>query len=441
MARVLYWNIKNFTDARINAKKRKREPDDDDFDAAPPGHQVLDAIVDTLSLTAEGGVPVQLDFIMVVEVCGTGNNPAEGDLVDGEGRTGCLTLLASIRANLPGGVAWMLVPPVVTGAGGKREAVAVYYRSDRWHFLGPLDRGAAYPAAFNGTLPGGNIPAGYPFRAGQPFNRGTGQRLWANPAGANVLFPGAADRKPWMTAFGDAANANNLIRLFGVHTSPNRPGIPSADQATANFALPRSIATRPADAANQIDAIVGDFNVSNVVAANFAAGGPYWGLMNLAQPFTPLIRPPAGLLAQYNSYYHTHGRPSGSPNTTIINDLAVPPAWDGDYPGLEYSELSVDNVFVRYRGGAVAPADHHTTILARARQQPYQAPAGPPAVMPMRGYFESVVLMESTMGELMHECTTNPAWQLDDINRQFREWNNYGRLYSISDHFPILFDI
>lgn len=441
MARILYWNIKNFTDKRINSTKRQKVRDDDEWGAIPPGRQCLNVVTSTLTRPTAAGVAVQFDFIIVVEVVGTGGNPAEGQLVDGEGRAGCLNLLGIIRNVAPGGINWMLVPPVVTGAGGMREAVAVYYRSDLWHFLGPLTWPAAYPPAFNGALPNGNIPGNYPFRGGQPFNLGTGQFNFSQPGGgAAVLFPAAGNRKPWLTAFGDVGNANNLIRIFALHTSP-----PTAVAATANLVLTNSIGTRPIDAANQTDLIVGDFNVDNTNPANFAGGGPFNALLNLAPPYTALIQTPGGLNVQYNSYYHTLGYPAGQDGggtAAIMDDSGVNPAWLGFYPGHHYSDLSVDNALVRYRGGAAAPANHHMTILPRTRSLPYRAPAGPPLVMPMLGYFGADSLMEETIDGLFALRMANPGWRnREDMNRRFRSWQNYGRIYGVSDHFPILFDI
>lgn len=462
MARILYWNINNFTDQRISTTK-KRSRDDMEWGTGPAGPQHLRMILNTLrAVDPNTNNPVDLDFIVIVEVYARNGTPTEGQLIGGSGRDGCIRLLNSIANRLAG--QWSLVPPVVTGAGGQREAVAVYYRRDRWYFLGPQTWPANYPAALRAGLPNRTIPGGYPYRPNQPERRSAGQwqfGIWRpgqNPDHDNnthVLFPGAGQRKPWLIAFGRAGNANDLIRLMAIHTKPNSRfgGTAYANQGTANLADVYDMTARPADAANQIDVILGDFNVDNLTAANFQAGGPFGRLVgqpaNPVNPaYTALIRPPAGLNAQYLSYYHTHGRPAydspGEAPARIIDMLNAPPYWQeaGHYPGQEYSGLSIDNVLVRYRGGAAPPASHHTTILARARQQPYQAPNPPPLVPPATGYYQAAVYMDETIGGLYQELTNTPALALQyDYNQRFREWDNYGLVYSTSDHFAILVDV
>jgi hypothetical protein len=459
MARILYWNINNFTNERIATNTKKRDRDDMEWGAGPRGPQHLQMILDTLGATVDPGTgaAVDLDFIVIVEVYARMGAPVEGQLIGGNGLTGCLNLFDEIDNNVPVIGQWAMVPPVVSGQDGQREAIAVYYRMDKWYFLGPNTWPAAYPGPLNARLPAGNIPAGYPYRPNQPENRSAGQSrfIQAMPPGFMgvpplVNFPGAANRKPWLTAFGDVNNNNDLIRIMALHTKPNdRHGGPAyADQGTANLADVFAVTTRPPDAANQIDVIVGDFNVDNMVAGNFAAGGPFGRLIGLganpvAPAYTPLVRPPAMLNPNYNSYYHTHGNPSDNrPDEVparILEGTPNPPYWRpvGHYPGQEYSKLSIDNALVRYHGGAAPPANHNTTILSRVRQTPYNQPAGPPPVMPMLGHYQNVVWMDETIGNIYAMA---PSFFFD-LNERFRQWDNYGRVYSVSDHFALLFDV
>lgn len=460
MARILYWNINNFTNERIASVKRQKTNKDTDHDAGALGPQHLEMILDTLGSTVDPNTTnqVQLDFIVIVEVYGRNGSADEGELIEDSGKTGCINLLKAINEDVPGD--WSMVPPVVSGADGAREAIAVYYRRDLWHFLGPETWPQAYTAEFAAGLPNRTIPAGYPYRANQPERRSAGQWQFddAAPGGlvapAQVNFPAANHRKPWLTAFGQVGHPNNLLRIMGIHTKPNkRGGQAFADQGTAALADVYDMTARPADAANQTDVIVGDFNVDNLAAASWQAGGPFARLIGVgaapvAPAYSPLIRPPAALADEYQSYYHTHGRPSSdSPGEGVarITEEADPPDyWQraGHYPGQEYTNLSIDNALVRYLGGANPPAGgHNMTILARARQQPYRAPA-PPVAGLLRGHYQSVVYMSETIDAIYRGLDDDPeSAETYDSNQYFRQWQNYGQIYSVSDHFALLFDV
>jgi hypothetical protein len=457
MARILYWNINNFTNEKINTVSKKRTRKDVEWDSGPPGPAHLAMMLDTLGDTTDPVTanPVDLDFIIVVEVWARIGVPNEGQLIGGSGFLGSYNLLNQIQANVNGN--WALVPPVITGTDGQREAIAVYYRTDNWYFLGPATWPVAYPPAYVAAIPAGNIPGGYPYRAGLPQRRSAGQFRFPAVLPPGMLgpapfvnFPGAANRKPWLTAFGDVNNNANLLRIMALHTKPNDMfgGPAYADQGTAAIADTYDMTSRPPDAANQTDVIVGDFNVDNLVAGNFAGGGPFGRLIGLgvnpvAPAYTALVRPPVGLNPNYESYYHTHGKPStdspGEAPAQILQDTFVPPFWQplGYYPGREYSDLSIDNALVRYQGGAAPPVNANTTILARVHTTPYLAPGGAPPVMPMLGHYQNGRWMDESIGAIYAMA----PGIFYDLNERFREWDNYGTVYSVSDHFALLFDV
>jgi hypothetical protein len=463
MARILYWNINNFTNEKIAAASKKRSREDVEWGAGPRGPTHLQIILDTLqAVNPVTGNPAALDFIVIVEIYSRMGLAGEGSPIAASGLAGCTNLLNQINndPNIPGNGNWSLVPPIVTGQNGQREAIAVYYNSNNWYFLGPNTWPFPYGPALDNGLPNRVIPVTYPYvpgvigatsnerrRAGR-YRFGTwvpGGMPNHNP-GLLVQFPGAANRKPWLTCFGDINNDDNLVRIMSLHTKPNdlMAHVNYANQATTNLADIYDMTARPADAANQIDVIVGDFNVNNLTAGNFLAGGPFGRLVGaganpVAPAYTALIQPPAMLNPNYESYYHTHGRTAGGGDeqAEILEDTVVAPFWQpvGHYPGQEYSGLSIDNALVRYLGGAAPPANYNTTILARARQQPYNAPGGMP--VPMLGHYQSDVYMDETIGDI-YNLAPNLIY---DLNEQFREWDNYGKVYSTSDHFALLFDI
>lgn len=440
MPRILYWNIKNFTNKRINGTKYEDVSDSDDYDALPPGRQVGDAIVDTLTRpTDAAGTAVELDFIVIVEVKATGGNPPEGALVRGEGKNGCLTFLSQLRRRVPGRAAWMLVPPVVVGEKGKREAVAVFYRSDRWHFLGPESRFNTCGELGMPTLPVGTIPMNAPLRPGEQFDKGTGQYKFELRPGWPAIFPTQADRKPWLTVFCDANDPARVIRLFAVHTSPNWGW-----QATESIAAVTAVWQDAPIAANQADVVLGDFNVENTDPEMFRKHGPFNEFLKLG--YQALIRPPDDLSPEYYSYYHTHGLPAGfgrekSGLAEIVDATRGSLQWQGPYPGRAYSGRSIDNVLVRYRGGWDAPPNPHTTILSRVEAVPYMEPPGPLMNPPMEGYFRAPELMELSVQQMYDAGVYHDNWTITDPNMVFREWINYGRLSHVSDHFPIMCDI
>jgi hypothetical protein len=474
MARILFWNIENFSSEKIAAASKKRARDDMEADSGPRGPAHLAMILSTMhpALPAGGGV-APLDFIVVVEVFQREGPSNEGQVVGGNAAAGLTALHAAIVGGVPGGAAWSLVPPIVTGAHGKREAIAVFYNSANWYFLGPQQAAGPYPAAWNAMLPAHAgaprvVPVGYPYDpnplAARQEARGQGQWQFPNgpppvglmaPAPAMVDFPAAGYRRPWLTAFGAVANPAVLVRIMAMHTTPNdRFGGPAwADQATTNLANCWDMTARLPDAGTQTDVIVGDFNVDNLAAASFAAGGPYARLIGVgpgpvAPPYVAAVQPPAGLAANHLSYYHTHGRPSynapGDAPARIADDHVPPPpnvAAVGDYPGLEYSGQSVDNALIRRHGGA-APAPN-TTILARARQQPYNAPVPAPAVGPMLGHYGGLAYLDDEIDPLIaHWNGLAPHLAAaNDINETFRDWSNYGLVRSVSDHFALLFDV
>ena len=160
----------------------------------------------------------------------------------------------------------------------------------------------------------------------------------------------------------------------------------------------------------------------------------------MAPPYTALIQPPAGLPANCHSYYYTEGRPlSGINPAEILDPAGAPPWWTpaGNYPGQRYAGLSIDNALVRYQGGAAPP--HHTTILARPVATPYAAPVPPPAPAPMQGYYQSNPWMDDTIPNLFAQVPV--VGHLFDLNTTFRDWDNYGGIYTVSDHFALIFDV
>lgn len=432
MATILYWNVRNFTDRKITAYPGPQPPDFewDEYAGAPAR---LNMIIDTLQARDPlTGRDVDLDFIVIVEVYARVGRAVEGQTIDDDSlaATGCFNLLREIRRFLGGH--WSLVPPVVTGGDGReaglREGVAVFYRSDRWYFLGPDQM--AYLPAFATELPNRRIPRAYPFRGGLEERESCGRYLFRGAGGGFLTFPDREHRKPWLTAFGDVTDPRRLLRLLTIHTTPDGD-FPYAKAATENLSRIREMTSDPPVVAFEADVILGDFNVENTDFANFAPGGAFHPLIN-TYGYTPLIVPPVGLPAPFFSYYHTIGRPVRG--AFITEQIDFPPfeAPAGFYPGQAYTEASLDNVFVRHRPAAGVRGN--MTILSRARTQPYRPEA--PGVL--TGVYDSPSGMRTELSGMYEELRRGR--QLD-YNGWFRDWVNYGLVYSVSDHFALLFDV
>jgi|GEM_PF-2341099 len=468
-ATILYWNINNFTGNRIalGSKRKRGGEEDEDYMSAPPGPEHLQMMLNTFNNNRDPmPVPPQLltlDFIVVVEVYNRNGNATEGALVDGSGLAGCKSLLSHLQLNSDPlrFTDWRLVPPIVTGADGQREAIAVFYRADRWYFLGPVIRDSYLTLETISFLPGRAIPAHYPYydpQVPEEFNR-AGQWQFLRPLPptavapyAPINFPGADNRKPWLTAFGRVGAVAGgppvlLVRLMSIHTKPNNlagnPPVAYANDGTRNLADVYEMTAEPPRSANQIDVILGDFNVNNLDPASFQAAGPFGPLLGLN--YLPLLRPQSGLPPpppldpQNYSYYHTLGRQVRS---SRIMDEANHPV--GNYPGYEYTNESVDNALVRYQPSA-ARFPHNTTIVSRVLDTPYVYPPPPPAPpppgpAPQPGYYTNMTAMQTSIPQLFIDAGL-PGNAGQDMNEVFRNAHNYGLIHRVSDHFPLLFDI
>ena len=452
-ATILYWNIENFTLNKIT--DANPPPDADfDYDGEGQGPERLEFIMDMIAggLRANGAALIP-DFIVIVEVeRGTTNNRM-GYYVNQNPRTALLQLHGAITERLDDGTNdWQMVPPIVLGRGGKGEGIAVFYNSYKWYFLGP-DRANglySYPQEYDGSLRNRVIPGNYGIQInrGQREDRLRGQWQFKQD-NMYIRFPGRRDRVPWLTYFGSINAPYTLVRLLGFHSSPN-----NATQGVPQIARIRKMMNNQIEgnAQRQIDVLVGDFNVDNFDDDNFESG-PYANFVdgNFAQnpanpPYTALIRPPANIDGVYNGYFQTEAKPLHS----CLIEFGDAPI--GRYPGYSYLKASIDNAFVRHLGfgGPIPPPN--MTIINRAVQTPFAWPPAPPPAPPHplpQPYPPAGVFRYPDAGgqpgPAMDETIANLIAEADgtdfDANAAFKEWQNFGRLRSTSDHFPLVFDV
>ncbi|MCI5207987.1 MAG: hypothetical protein D3910_04180 [Candidatus Electrothrix sp. ATG2] len=233
MARVLFWNLMNFTDRRINNPKN--------------------IIASTKSLNNILGVFKNdpPDVFVLIELFQRTGGSKQGELVKGSAANGAITLLGAISKYTKS--TWHLIPPVVTGFAGKREGIAVYYNgSTTLTFTGPWThtgakgaatqakgKGLAYPKPWNNTLPKGSTAGGqWEFRAGKVIQE----------------YPVAGERRPWLVSFKDTGGAVvRNIDVFGFHAPA--PG-PNAGKGTVALSTTNEIVN-----SKNYCVLGGDFNV------------------------------------------------------------------------------------------------------------------------------------------------------------------------------------
>jgi hypothetical protein len=209
------------------------------------------------------------DILIVIEVK-TATGGGSGSLVsDTSGGPACLALLYALRDWQPANN-WCLVPPLILGTDGNREAIAVFFNSQKFSFLGPYQYDANfsqpigsqaaqnYPPPWDNTLPPGaapNIP-------GYNQNQLAGKFEFASAAAPAVAlnFPNPWNRDPFLTTFLDhTTNPARTIKLFSFHAPSTAP-----DRYTA-FARLAAIQEIGAPlVANELRVIAGDFNVNRL---------------------------------------------------------------------------------------------------------------------------------------------------------------------------------
>lgn len=471
MARILYWNINNFSLNKVNDPTNQAD-----------SHDRRTHIVDEVML----GLPAPPDIFVIVEVYARRTEVSdEGVPIVGNARAGVLELLRYIRQQLHPN--WMLVPPVWSGSLGFCEGVAVYYDANTMRFTGPNVYGPDYRTAgrsrtgtwltppieracpFADTaqpamtpqLPATWItgPRNYPFAwnnsLGTRVNPGllnerqcAGQYQFYDAAGARIWFPGTFHRSPFLTTFRDITPgfAGRTIKLFAMHTSPRYGADAVQELASVHELVP---------GANEVTVVVGDFN-----ADTFDRRAAYDGLIGQvggpAGPMTMLFTPDNAGATQANRrpYLLTHYLPTdvATPNG-ILGGVAASPQHDvyprfgymGTMGGPLFQHLSnaaaIDNVLTRYGFGTVAPAAHNATIVNKVVGTPYNRVVPAPAN----------VTAELTGGLLSASSLLIPIPQpggedSTDVGNHwlvwlFQHWPNFGRIRSTSDHLPLVVDI
>jgi hypothetical protein len=474
--RILYWNINNFS-------LRKIDP------ATQEGLDRRDHILNDVLLPNLPHIFVVVEVFARLFEIGT-----EGVPIVGNAQKGAMQLLDDIR-NATGNVNWMLVPPVWSGMFSFCEGIAVYYDAIHAQFEGPYVYGPDYrtatqlrsgqwynPPTWKACPPGrpgpttrpagtlatgewqdgpqdyraewnGCLPAGQRRLAGQyDFHDGGGNR---------ICFPSPFNRSPFLTHFSDLNPPGRTIKLFALHTSPDK-----AREAVDQLSNIRELAPHP----GEVSVVLGDFNVDT-----FADRATYDGLTNAG--FTLHFDSMAAGAVQANRrpYCLTHllprflsglFPPSQTPIATpygLLGGVAAHPTHDV-YPRFGYMGSmgghnfqtpadtgAIDNVLTRYdpAGGAGGPAQN-ATIVNTVAGQPYGALAPAPAnvTAALTGGLTYPSSLANAIPQPAGEDSTTAAARaatagtaLDPVLATFWQWNNFGRIRSTSDHLALVIDV
>lgn len=441
MTRVMYWNIQNFSINKISDAS-------DEMRGASISRTNMSLVRQWLILDMIAAANPDIFVLIEVSTAYDGN----GQLVRAGGGLGSLLLHELMEQRFE--ESWALVPPIQTGP---NEAVAVFYRSRHRYFTGPhvwaghhsAPPGTArgqYPEPYR-TLPRRDIPrsAQYNARWGENSCAACTAFTYAEDhiAGGNPI-PYAV-RSPYMTTFTETDDNDALHRnltVFAVHSPANGTAgaYLSQLQHVGEIVDPAGPPPPP-----EVRVLVGDFNVNLFNRSGRGEGtvrASYGRL--IARNYELALRPPTAtaLNAIQRGYFNTHLRrqwSSGGPWSTVTHGPTY-------YPGYGYagsqrrgqataaqSESAIDNIFTRYEGSAVRPANSNITVLNPVTGSPYLPHA---AGVPLGtvALDRSVTIPPSPLPHqgAPYGVPTRITWH---------SWEHFGQIRLTSDHLPLVMDV
>lgn len=469
MTRIMVWNIDKFDIHKINQLSFSENPA---FGLSEweVSTGIFGYIIDNLSLTLPDGNRIFPDIFVVIEVSTefNANNLTPGLLDTGLGGEGCLYLLEGLR-EASGNPSWMLVPPLQTGA---FDSVAVFYDSSTLSFAGPrvwpgaqgpavdpnqipAPTTAAYPNMFDGALPNRQVPVGLP-NAGAQENICAASPVFHMKAGtldAGQEIAFNRQRTPYQVTFGEIDGDGTVVRIlnfFIVHSPANTN---DATQFISTMAEIEEISSTPA--INEVKAVLGDFNL-NLTDYDEAQTPPMLVQTQAYEPLTDLgyvmaLTSPTPVpfdprnkatFNGYTGYLATHLKPLKKATYRYVGTIADYYPCFGITGSSQSSakNYSLDNILARYGTTAAGPMGE-VSIMNGTVPQPYDViPA--PLYNPPEGFYSWPMQMAAP------EYRAPPA-QITKTNKNannaplpaldvLRQWNNYGRIFTTSDHMALI---
>ncbi|CAD5258026.1 MULTISPECIES: hypothetical protein [Halomonadaceae] len=465
MTRVMVWNIDQFDITKLQAIGFN----DDPIYGVKPfemslGHQSY--ISSNLMPIHPGGIAIAPDILVILEVSTLHQpqNNIPGLLDDGLGGQGATDLLDIIRG-ATGNNHWMLVPPLQTGVS---DSVAVYYDSTHLAFAGPriwpgaqgpavdpnqipAPATAAYPGMFAGVLPNRQVPATLPNAGAQEDICAANTTFHVAPgypnAGNVVNF--GNNRTPYQVSFGELDGTGTVIRqidLFAVHGPANKGRARTFIQQLSQLA---EVAVAPT--ANQVKVVLGDFNlnltenIQNAAQHQLQQEASYVNLTGLGYQMALTVPAPVPYdptdpqtFSGYTGYFATHMRTLAQATYWYVSNTA------DFYPGYgiigsgssSVRDYSYDNILVRFGMTAGGPMGE-VSVMNGIVPQPF-AQVNPPPHNAPAGFYTWPVQMAD-------QRYANPPDRIIDQTRNeasdqaiLRQWNNYGRIISTSDHMALI---
>lgn len=452
MAKILYWNIRQFAITKINEPQAKRKWDGS-FTIPPPEAGYRRSVIRSTITQNKPDI-----FVVVETSTGAG---APGTIISAGGLSGSLFLLDQLRNWFPLDN-WQLIPPLRLGQGNVQEGISVFYNHAKVQFTGPWGwQGGANPSdsiasigagnlvnygpPWVNLLPAGNAPGGLnTINPGVPYKQLAGQWQFHGPLVGGVApvlgFPNALNRTPFLTTFwepGVGGAAGRMIKLLTFHASPKKQQAADGTNQLSNILEMTTDLT-----ANQVGVIVGDFNV-DLFNTHFEpiAYDHLLGALPGGAGYTRQINPTANIWPD-KGYVCTMLRSHNS---------ARPWATNG-YPGYEYviqdTFSSVDNILTRYGGGsAVGPATN-ITIANRVTGTPYNLDVPVIAGAPQGSLiYNSAMALAGGLPTALPLPTAGPTGHGGVVTgnigalTSFVGWNNYRRIISTSDHMGLIVDV
>lgn len=350
-----------------------------------------------------------------------------------------LAILGALQAAQPlPGHDWRVVPPLLSGALGRKEGVAVFFDNNQVNFRGPFQvdndpspggpfqfarqiagAGVAWLPPWANALPG-TPPAGGVIGAGLNQNQLAGRPYFdSGVPGVPLLFPNVSYRSPFLTEFIEVNAPHRTIKVLGCHMPPR--GHTTRAAAIANVPLIQEM--YGAMAANEVRVICGDFNIDALSPADGAL------LRTLTTTNVPLT---AGGTTRYE--LGNFAAPTMLKRVAHASTAGVMPylgytatRWDwlnqvyvaGDaYP-------DYDGIYVAY--GTYPDDPPHGYVMNRVVGTPPIIPEVPQAMaMPMATIYGWPAV------------AVPPALSRDDV---FRTMPNYGKIFGASDHQAVYCDV
>lgn len=467
MTRILYWNLSQFSQKKVNAGGAE----------AVPSQQRLAHIL------ANVFVPNAPDIFVIVECYAALREVGFwGTLTSANVRNAVTVILGQLQALTAN--PWCVIPPICTGEVGFREGVAVFFNSANLQFNGPyawgpdyatwftrfkapieracpvartqrpaaanpawLNGPQAYPAVWAGALPAANSAVLDAAGNAIPQNQLAPQWEFADGAGNALTFPYSVNRAPQLVEFAENPGAANqrTIKLFTVHTTPTH--------STGGVQQIGNIAALPPVGAGDVSVVLGDFNEDTINAL-----GSYAAIE--AAGFTMNIDPRNGGAAAVPAsrpYCQTHYLPANQATPFNAVGVIAPDPTHNPAPAFGYlgtlrrqwgirtwvphDAAAIDNVFTSYVPAPAAlglpAAAANMTVINCAVGTPYPAvPGGVAAGLAgALAYPSSMANPIPAAGVVDNPPASNAALT------QFRAWANFGLIRSTSDHLPLVVDV